>query len=244
MNVKTICAAMAVYAIAIGGADAADIVAEETIIAPAPAPAASWDGVFIGLHTGYGWTDSTVSRTATGPGPAFSFTQDMDGLLGGIQVGYNYQHNNLVFGAIADIALTGMSETGVFAGASTITFKTEYNYIATVRGRVGWLWNDVALLYAHGGLAITDLATDFTSTGLGPVHGMTIGGMETGWVAGAGVETALSDRVTFFAAYSYMDFGGSQSQAMPSGRVYTVDNDPINAVKIGFNISLWQPQNW
>lgn len=237
MNVKLILGALALSGMVMTGAQAADVV-EETFAPTAPA-AASWDGFYFGLHTGYGWSDTTVSRTAIGPGPAFSFTQDMDGLLGGIQLGYDMQHNNLVFGTLADISLTGMSETGVFAGASTITFETEYEYLVTVRGRLGWLWNNQALIYAHGGVAFADISTDFTSTGAGPVDGMSIDGTETGWVAGAGVEAAVSESVTVFAEYSYLDFGGAQTQTMPSGRVYSVDNDPINAVKIGVNFRLW-----
>ncbi|MCP4317951.1 MAG: porin family protein [Hyphomicrobiales bacterium] len=249
MKISTFLGAAAASALLIVSAQAADVFVAEVVEAPAPAPAASWDGVFIGLHTGYGWTDTTVSRTGNIPAPDMFWGISPDGVLGGLQVGYNYQHNNLLFGVIGDISMTGMSDTGaqMVPPGNLITWETEYDWLATIRARGGWLWNDQTLFYAHGGVAFTDVTTPFVTSG-GPMNGVSLGGSETGWVAGAGVETKISDMVSFFAEYSYIDFGSSSSVTFnppgpPTVLTYTVDNDPINAIKIGFNVKLWSPGN-
>lgn len=239
MNSRSLLGAIAISAMSIAGAQAADVVVDEVVLAPPPAPAASWDGLFVGLHTGYGWSETNVTRA--GPGPSWAVPADVDGVLGGLQIGYNFQHNNLLFGVIGDVSLTGMSESGVAPFGPPITWDNEYNYLATIRGRVGWIWNDSTLIYAHGGVAFTDMETTFAAPG--PVDGLTISGDDTGWVAGAGVEASVSDRVTVFAEYSYIDFGSTNSLSPGGPFTYTQDNDPINAVKIGVNFKLWQPGN-
>ncbi|MCY6380014.1 outer membrane protein [Hoeflea prorocentri] len=218
-------------------------------------PAYDWDGLFVGLHTGYGWSDTDVSRDRTRRGRTrnnFSTQLELDGLLGGIQVGYNYQHNDFVFGVIGDIALTGMSDSGAsFRRPRRLTppvsFESEYDWLATIRGRAGWLINDQTLLYAHGGLAIANMSTDFSSPAR-RVNSLSLSGNDTGWVAGAGIETALSDRVSIFAEYSHFDFGSGDSVTFGPGRristvTYSADNNPIDTIKIGVNFKLWRPGN-
>ena len=223
----------------------------------AAVPASNWDGLFVGLHSGYGWTDTEVSRERMFrrppccPRPRGNFSTELepDGLLGGIQVGYNHQHNDFVFGVIGDIALTGMSDSGAsFRPARfdpPVAFETEYEWLATIRGRAGWLVNDRTLLYAHGGLAITNMSTDFSSPAR-RVNAISLSGNDTGWVAGAGIETALSERVSIFAEYSHIDFGDSDTFTIrrgPGRAIYSADNDPINTIKIGVNFKLWHPGN-
>lgn len=223
----------------------------------AAVPASNWDGLFVGLHSGYGWTDTEVSRERMFrrppccPRPRGNFSTELepDGLLGGIQVGYNHQHNDFVFGVIGDIALTGMSDSGAsFRPAlfdPPVAFETEYEWLATIRGRAGWLVNDRTLVYAHGGLAIANMSTDFT---LPRGRTISVGGSDTGWVAGAGVETAISDRISIFAEYSHFDFGDGDSVSFGRGGrfgtvTYSDDNGPIDAIKIGVNFKLWHPGN-
>lgn len=249
MTWKLSASTAAILTLFVGSTQAADVFVEETVIAPPPAPAATWDGLFVGGHVGYGSSDTTVSRNTTGGGffgPGYSIEDKADDFIGGIQVGYNWQVNDFLFGVIGDYSFTDMGANGVspYAVLSGVGWSTEYDYIATIRGRIGWIWNDTALFYAHGGVAFTDVETTFASgfAFLG-IDGQTIGGTETGWVAGAGVEAALSDRVSMFAEYSYIDFNATNSISAAAGvpRTWTVDNDAINALKVGINFKLWQP---
>ncbi len=74
-------------------------------------------------------------------------------VLGGGQIGWNFQSGNMVFGVEGDISATGF-ERGVpesdFATGDAIVWDVDY--FATARGRIGIADNDV-LLYATGGVA-------------------------------------------------------------------------------------------
>src|SRR5689334_20025669 len=63
--------------------------------APAPMPAApvfSWSGLYVGLHAGWGWSSSkaNVSDNLLDFDPV-SLDQNGNGVVGGLQVGYNWQ---------------------------------------------------------------------------------------------------------------------------------------------------------
>jgi outer membrane immunogenic protein len=68
--------------------------------APAVVPVAaySWTGFYVGANLGGGWASATTSDrffvgpNGTGPaGPAVSFSNNLNGLIGGGQIGYNWQ---------------------------------------------------------------------------------------------------------------------------------------------------------
>src|SRR5437588_11061415 len=78
------------------------------------APVASWAGFYVGGNIGYGWgsgsTDSTASSAGTFPGIVAilrgengSFNSGSKGVIGGGQLGYNWQIGSLVTGLEADI---------------------------------------------------------------------------------------------------------------------------------------------
>src|SRR4051794_4160855 len=79
---------------------------------PAPSRAAapayvpfSWTGFYIGGNVGYGWADA--SATVTALGVTATGTDNLNGIVGGGQLGYNWQSGSLVWGIEADIQATG-----------------------------------------------------------------------------------------------------------------------------------------
>src|SRR5689334_13396941 len=91
-------------------ASAADLPAKP---APAPVPAApiySWTGLYVGLHAGWGWSDSkaSVSDTLLLFDPV-SLDQNGNGVVGGLQLGYNWQvAPNWLIGVEGDISGAGI----------------------------------------------------------------------------------------------------------------------------------------
>src|SRR5215475_684419 len=67
----------------VGAANAADMA--PVYKAPPPAPIFSWTGFYIGANVGFG------SATASVDIGNVSFSRDMTGILGGGQIGYNWQ---------------------------------------------------------------------------------------------------------------------------------------------------------
>src|SRR5687768_7315434 len=84
---------------------------------PATAIAAvyNWTGFYLGGHVGYGWGRSTLNDVdnfclgiSNCPNPPDRY--NFDGIVGGVQAGYNWQTGNLVFGVEADFSFSGIDE--------------------------------------------------------------------------------------------------------------------------------------
>src|SRR3712207_3597451 len=108
-----------------GVAAAADLPARS---APAPfaaVPAFTWTGFYFGVHAGYLWSDTDVKLTGVG-GNVLPFDVELetlprklsveqDGVLGGVQAGYNMQLGMFVAGIEADFSATGANGDRVYS---------------------------------------------------------------------------------------------------------------------------------
>jgi len=188
-------------------ASAADLPRKAPAYVPPPLPPAfTWTGCYIGGHLGGGWGDKTVSVPSLLPG--VSVTSDVDGFLGGGQVGCNLQFaGNWVIGiegegSAADIK--GDVTQTIIGITGTASAKT--NWIASATGRLGWAW-DRWLIYGKGGAA---WAHDEYSLSI-PVflEQATASETRTGWTVGGGVEWAFWNNWSMKAEFDYYDFGTS-----------------------------------
>lgn len=176
---KTILAAGFAATIAIGNAYAADL--PRGGYTPPYAPRAmamySWMGPYLGFNLGYQWGETTSNPT------------EPSGLIGGLQTGYNFQTGQFVFGAEADIQLSGAEDT--FA-----PWKFSNPWFGTVRGRAGVAMNNV-LFYATGGLAYGSVK--------GENAGLSESRFHLGWTAGLGMEVGLTPNWSAKIEYLYVD---------------------------------------
>jgi outer membrane immunogenic protein len=164
--------------------------------APAPAPYAPaypagvpiWTGFYVGGNVGAGWSHGTVSDPA---GNVFTPNSDAF-LLGGAQVGYNYEFwRGAVIGIEADFDWAGNhNNTSNQAGGVTLTNNDRW--LTTLTGRIGYAPWQRLLLYGKGGAAwvgssdptITNVATGASIT-------PSTSNSNFGWTLGAGVEWAF-----------------------------------------------------
>ena len=90
----------------IGTASAADMPMQSYSNAPAIAPVIySWTGFYVGGNFGYSWGKANSDFTNTpigGLATTRSSSQNLNGALGGGQVGFNWQTNAFVWGVEAD----------------------------------------------------------------------------------------------------------------------------------------------
>lgn len=86
--------AVAISAMGIGAATAESL------------PVYNWTGFYLGANLGWSFGRSSTDYTVAGL-PFGSTSQRMDGILGGLQAGYNWQNGRGVFGLEADIQATG-----------------------------------------------------------------------------------------------------------------------------------------
>src|SRR5690242_15970906 len=137
-------AAVVALVVAFGGtgASAADLSAAP-VYRGAPPPLVAvfdWTGFYIGANIGYG--SARVDGTTDG----LSGDEHLNGVLGGGQIGYNWQTGNWVFGLEVDGQATGQkSSVSVSGGGITVTEDDSVPWFVTARGR-GWLYSraDVA----------------------------------------------------------------------------------------------------
>ena len=135
----------------------------------------NWTGFHAGLNAAYNFAELRGASTALdGSVTRYSATeapnQNIKALSFGAQAGYDYQlANRFVAGVAADIAKstisgsqvtfanegsTSNSNTNLFyARAFEAVQKSSIDWIATVRGRLGYAFNDRFMLYATGGVA-------------------------------------------------------------------------------------------
>jgi outer membrane immunogenic protein len=191
---------------------------------PVYIPASSWAGFYFGGNAGYSWgrapTDVTFIDNATGVAYAtVPNTPNLDGAVGGLQAGYNWQVDRIVLGAEIDIQKTGErgSATSVCPtvcspnGPTSATVTPSLEWFQTLRGRVGIISSGV-MVYVTGGVAYGDVKTSATMMGFGnggaPVAGnASWSSTKVGWVTGAGLETLFGDRWSGRVEYLYLDLG-------------------------------------
>ena len=117
---KLLLATFAVSALAAGSAGAADLPRARPL-PPPPPPCAQFGGFYVGANVGWGYGEHRF-RDLDGFGPFGGFflpneaTRSVDGFVGGIQGGYNWQSRCTVFGIEADYNWANLSHDEIFAG--------------------------------------------------------------------------------------------------------------------------------
>jgi outer membrane immunogenic protein len=162
---------------------------------PPPAPVYGWTGWYLGGNVGYGWGNATTNLSGTGNVSLVSIgttsfpsnfafansdSAQPNGVIGGGQIGYNFQQYGLnwVLGLEADIQGSAQrwsnsfvdafstpictsasgppavcTETGTFNGTAVTNYDAKLDWFGTVRARLGYLLTPQLLLYGTGGLA-------------------------------------------------------------------------------------------
>lgn len=211
--------------------------------APVVTPLYNWTGFYAGLNLGGSWGRQDNSLITLGGVNLLSNKDHLNGVIGGGQIGYNYQLNQWVFGLEADFQGSGQRDDGNFfipggAGAvpsTAIAYNNRLDWFGTVRGRIGYAI-DRWLPYVTGGWAY----------GHGRFSGTTTVGTTTtsfsadqdytgGWTIGGGVEWAFLNNWSAKIEYLYIDFGNgptvpvSATQNIVSGRMTD------NIIRAGIN---------
>jgi outer membrane immunogenic protein len=230
-RILTSAVAIAIVTALAGTAGAADIRRPAPPVkAPAYVPPPfSWTGFYVGANLGYGWSDGsgTMFVTGVGSGP---INGSGNGILGGGQIGYNWQTGAFVFGIETDFQGTG--GTGSFSGrlapgAVPVTGTTETPWFGTIRGRLGYA-ADRWLFYVTGGGAYSHNKASGT-IGVVPFSASATG---WSWTVGGGVETALANNWSVKGEYLYI----ATPDNIPLPPATTIaGNTDTHVLRIGLN---------
>ncbi|KMO21022.1 hypothetical protein SQ03_04355 [Methylobacterium platani JCM 14648] len=154
-----------------------------------------------------------------------------DDFIAGTEVGYTYQlapGPGLVVGAAADYQFTPIRSYGLETGAlpqagqpgavypgGVYHVGQRLDWLATARGKIGYAFDRV-FVYGTGGAAFGGVRIDTTTTANAgffdprvnlPEFDARKGALRVGWVAGAGVEYAISPQLSVKGEALYYDLG-------------------------------------
>ncbi len=165
---------------------------------PVPVVQCNWQGFYIGVNGGISNYDPKVTDLDYFEGYDTRSTNEA-AFTGGGQIGYNWQINNLVFGLEADFqgstADSSWSTNDYFSTTFTQREHSEINYFGTVRGRLGWAFQNCLVYgtlggaYAHGEWEVS-YTRDNDPTNFNNVYWRG-DDWRWGWTAGMGVEYML-----------------------------------------------------
>jgi outer membrane autotransporter protein len=232
--------------------------------APAAAPLPGWAGFYVGGFAGGAWAGNvTATELAPGSGQAASFngigTQSSYGLapsgIGGLTSGYNYQAGSLVAGLEAEggyLRLNGSAP--FFANPDTVSSAKIGDWYAALTGRLGYAVGP-ALVYGKGGTAIVDVTEsvidghflDCTATPCRTVAAMGINPIGVTWIAGTGLEYALSNNWSVKGEYLALGTratdpttGPGLVRGSPAPQVFNWQHDIplVQTAKIGLNYKM------
>jgi outer membrane immunogenic protein len=216
LGVAVCCAlAQAAFAADLGGSRRGRI-SEGPVFQQAPF---SWTGFYVGTHVGYGWSDIDWQET-----PAFDGTHSGNGWLAGGQIGYNWQAGSLVYGLEADF-----TKSWIDGGNGCCDHSV--NWLASVRGRAGiTAFDNRTLFYVTAGGAWADI--DYSS--ISGTHSDT----HFGWVAGAGIERALTPNLSARVEYLYYGFNDASAPAGAVSPGAATFDPTIQTVRFGLNLKF------
>jgi outer membrane immunogenic protein len=236
--------------------------------APPAAPIFNWSGFYIGGHVGGGWSAGWSGTANPLPSPAafgalpLSFGQNASGVIGGGQVGYNWQFApSWVLGIEADISGAHIRANSVtpalslagtpFTGAAdcpglqvcTSFMNRDLDLLGTVRGRVGYTW-ERWLAYLTGGFAYGRVGYS-ANYQVCCQHPVSFTDTKVGGTVGGGLEYALAGtggNWTIKGEYLFVWLGGASgtaTQMSPPNPAFAVRYDwnhtNIQIVRFGLN---------
>jgi outer membrane immunogenic protein len=248
---KRILGGMVVAAALSGSAFAADLPPRTYAKAPAVAPVTNWSGLYVGGNLGYGWGSGNTDFSFL-PSPAeFGLNNTTlgarsSGVIGGAQLGYNWQIGSVVTGVEADIQGSGIKGSArapaiptIVLLESSLSSEHKLSWFGTVRGRLGVTVTPELLLYGTGGLAygrVDASANWFEPFEVGGLHFQqqapaSVSKTKIGWTAGAGAEWMFARNWSAKLEYLYVDLGSESA----IGDVTTNFPDPgVPGLKVGY----------
>ena len=259
----TLLSALTLTALAAPEALAADKASE-----PAP-PIFAWTGFYFGGHLGYAdghsnWSGPDIAGSSGVATPIDTFSE-AGSFIGGFQGGYNLLlPSHVLLGGEADFTFpaypdlsgqsTGVTANFISPSLGPATYMEAMQAFGTVRGRVGYVFNDW-LFYGAGGYAWSRSQQTLNQ----PASGTTDAQFQwrSGWTVGGGLEVPLIPNWTARLEYLYYNFG-SKSVGFPNNNEVFHSDFAMHSARLGLNYQFGdavaatpgagttgaQPTNW
>jgi outer membrane immunogenic protein len=245
-----------------GAAMAADLAPYYRGPPPALLPLFTWTGSYVGGNVGGAATSINElwsplpSSTTFG---AFPITGSTGGasFAGGFQAGYNWQFApTWVAGIEGDWSWADaraninqpwvLNPTGTVVPGSFTSMSSTLDWVSSIRARLGFLITPTLMVYGTGGAAwgkIDYAASNFAPATPPPPYATSTAFSNTqgGWVAGGGVEWAMTPNWMLRGEYLFYGLGGFPSVVVPSANYpalpsgYSWSNTNVGVGRVGLS---------
>ena len=181
-----------------------------------------WSGFYAGAHAGYDWGRAHVIDN----GVLTENAVPMNGAIGGLLTGINWQVGRFVYGLEGDFGVSDLQGQGTVGGGGggggggaggppPLPNKYDLNLSGNLRARIGVAVMPTTLIYAAGGLALADFKFREHS---GPIQQSEV---LTGWSIGGGIDQAFTKNLIGRIEYLYADYGHKDFAVAP-GDIYNI----------------------
>jgi outer membrane immunogenic protein len=203
----------------VNAASAADVGGgAEPAYPTATALAFSWTGFYAGLQTGYQWSEADFQAPALNASGGYDF----NGAVIGGRIGYDAEFGSLLAGVVGDLEFANGSGQGSDNGVDA---SGEINWQGSLRARFGYVYGNF-LPYVTGGLALADV--DFALGAGAPSDGFS--DTAVGYTVGAGLEYAVTDKLSFGAEYRYSNYGTADNGSGTDEQKHDLDSHSVRAI--------------
>lgn len=198
-----------------------------------------WTGFYGGLNVGGGFGSSRNAFSIAGFGLP-SFNTSLEGVIGGVEVGYTWQTGPLVLGLEANFEGSGLSGGRTapclppLRGALSASYTQKLTWFGTLRPRIGYALGNW-LLYATGGAALGQVSADATAA-VGPfIAADSRSQTRDGWTLGGGVEVGFAPGWSAKIEYLYVDLGSRTSTYLQYPPISNTSRLSANVITTGVN---------
>lgn len=194
----------------------------------------SWTGLHGGVFIGEAWVHNKASTDA-GTLKTLSYFTSVDninsvnangsgninnnGFIGGARLMQNWVANNFLYGVEVQFSSMPSEQKKTVTAYTYPTFPATYNmsvatdikWLGSAQGRIGYLlpsWK--GLLYVSGGVGLSRIQTSnsfIDTAGSVGVANSSHSDTKGGWVAAVGAEKLITNKLSIFGEYSYVDLG-------------------------------------
>ncbi len=227
------------------------LVSDLTFVMQSVAQADSFAGPYAGVSIGYNDTSikEGTSKWSQVGNPDFYATSgkdsDGDGVLGGLNLGYDWRLNNFAIGAEVGGSFLNNTAHGVAlsydltsnAPSDPVGSWTNLKSLIMAKAKLGYVIDEETLVYGLLGIAqgrVTRTVTGLTGTTgdvfLDPGVSSSTTRSLTGYTVGAGVEKILTSVLSMKLEFNYVDLG--YNDFTTGGTTFAVPSSIVQSVKV------------
>ena len=214
---KTIFVVVAALAAGVVSASATDVpVTSRPVPQPIPTVYAAPVQMQAPAPLAYDWTGATFGLTLGGAihtshfdDGNFTGTSNPNSVVGGLNLGYNLQIGQFVYGVATDVNFSSLNSSASFGSPPTyqITHDARLPFFGTARALGGFAIGK-AMIYGTGGFAYGAPEDKYHYIDNTPSNASGSGnGMSTGWALGGGIQYSIMPNWTTGVEYMHIDLG-------------------------------------